>query len=353
MKPSVRELSATGCGADRAPRPTLFAVGALLFWCSALFLISANLPAVAAAHAGNQYSRVGLVQQGEDGRSYCQRDSADLLADGAADLHVPAVTPKKPMYGVCILQNTQWHKIALENLEPGRHYSIRLSYIALRTHLIDMFLEAKLANGSSIFSSGESLHSKVIVPYKRAAEDSHLVGSDASSSSSYSGIQTIVEQDYGSLLGHDRELLDTSIKFLDPVHDFAEESGEKIEKMYLLIRITPKGLPSGELYNTEAERHKSYATTSSAGDGSVTGNGEDHSVPFFQFDMLVAEKVSHTLDVDILPILLVCTTIFLLMNMYVLRRWQAYIASAPYAARNALRGTATVAPTTEQQQGEP
>ena len=88
MKPSVRELSATGCGADRAPRPTLFAVGALLFLCSALFLISANLPAVAAAHAGNQYSRVGLVQQGEDGRSYCQRDSADLLADGAADLHV-------------------------------------------------------------------------------------------------------------------------------------------------------------------------------------------------------------------------------------------------------------------------
>ncbi len=313
---------------------------AFLCCLAAVLLFAASTAAAATTgQPDTSYNQVGLVQQRADGRTYCQRDSSFALFGSAAigaSQQVPAVTPKRPIYGVCILQNTEWHKVALENLEAGHHYSIRLSYIALRTHIIDMFLETVLANGTSVFSSGSNFVSKVIVPYKRAAQGGPEKGKMGSQDAvANSAIQTAVEQDYGSLLGHDRELLDTSIKSLDPLA-MGQGPGEKIEKMYLLLRITPKGLPSGELYSehgvyTETERHESYVTQSPDARQSA---GAGASAPFFQFDMVVAEKVSQTLTVDILPILLVCTTIFLLMNMYVLRRWQAYIASAPYASRN-------------------
>jgi hypothetical protein len=114
--------------------------------------------------------------------------------------------------------------------------------------------------------------------------------------------------------------LDTYVKFLNPLHTAEEET--PIEQIILHIRITPEGLPSGELYNkvgvfSETERSHS--------DAAVPEKKAQGMEAFFEFDILLTENVVGVVDLEIIPIVLVCVSFFMVANFYILRKWHRYV----------------------------
>ena len=271
-------------------------------------------------------SCIGQVQRAKNGRTFCP---------GSAD-NVLTVSPKKPLFDSCVLPNRDWHRVSLENLQSGHYYSIRLSYVALRTHVIDMKIETILSNGTSIIICKSNFQSKVVFKHPSPKDSGVLY--DTSRLGRYSSpflpaVNRVAPSSHGSSGSHgsmsNRELLDTYVNFLNPLHNVKDS---EIEKIYLYLRVMPMGLPSGELYDevgvyTETERQDSRGNTH------LRKKGEN-SQPFFEFDILLAEKVVRSADVDIIPVLLVCITLFLLMNLYVLRRWHRYVTRAPSDNQN-------------------
>ena len=262
---------------------------------------------------------IGQVQQTENGRIFCPGNSHTVLT----------LSPTKPLYSSCVVPNKEWHRVRLSDLQDGYHYSIRLSYIALRTHLIDMKLEAVLRNGSSIITDRNNFDSRVMIfsypgetsGVGKNSEGSHNSGLKLSRYNSPFGPSLARRASPASLRpphGSDRELLDTSVKFLNPLHTM--EAGFQIEEVILHIRITPEGLPSGELYNevgvfSECERSSEALPPKKAG-------GKE---AFFEFDMLLTENIVSAVNLEIITIVLICVSFFMVANFYLLKKWHRYI----------------------------
>jgi len=285
---------------------------------SSVLWLATLVLALALSFVASPVESIGQVRRAKNGRTFCPGSSTDTVL---------TVSPKKPLYKSCLYPNDKWHRVLVDNLVQGRHYSIRLSYIALRTYTINLKLETILTNGTSIFTDSNKLESQVILKHRERSvvQRDRLV----TQSRFYKFYNSQYEKDFhdgsekreAARTGSERELLDTYVKFLNPVHSIEESH---IEKMYLYIRIVPEGLPSGELYNefgvyTASERQESQAYHAK-------------NTEFFEFDILIAEQVLKTVQMDIVPILLVCITIFLLMNLYVLRRWHRYLTGAQATA---------------------
>lgn len=285
-----------------ANRSALTATAIAVLWAAVLALLAPRA------------SCISQVQR-KNGRTFCPGNADNVLS----------VTPKKPLYGTCIV-SSQWNRVSLENLKEGRHYSIRLSYLALRTHVFDLKLEAVLSNGTSVFTSGN--HAEVQVVFDHDGSRRGLVGGKGGiwlqhAFSAGSDDKGGSKSDGGApSAGPTRELLDTHIQFLNPFHDMRDAH---VSLIYLHIRIRPQGFPSGDLY----DEFGVYSETERPSQDVASPNKADQHAQFYEFDLLVAEKVYKTFEIDIVPILLVCITFFVIMNLYVLRRWHRYVLRAP------------------------
>ena len=215
----------------------------------------------------------------------------------------------------------EWSRAALENLEQGHQYSIRISYSELqRTHAFDLKLETVLSDGTSVFTNEGDIDLKVIFNQNGGGGLVSGRGSFAEGDSRALKPTASIRQ----------ELLDTQIKFLD-LKDNLQHL--QVRQVYLHIRIRCKGLPSGDLGDelgvfTNTERMDGPDTSAGQHNAEASSNNGKKK-KFFEFDILVSEKRRSKVEVDFIPIVLACISFFVLMNLYIVRRWHRFVTRAP------------------------